>query len=206
MRYGSTGHGLDVANEIYIEGVLSNLAQVIVLNGVSSAGKSSLARALQAITWPPFLHVQLDVFTQMLPSFFKARTHETEQTPESGRLTPAGEANIDEIVSQTRRGMRHAVAAMAAQGLRLIIDDVVDDTAADEYVRLLAPYRTYIVGVLASLKILECREQKRGDRVIGLARSQLAFAHRNVRYDMTIDTSAMTPTEGALQIKNQLGL
>jgi chloramphenicol 3-O phosphotransferase len=82
----------------------------------------------------------------------------------------------------------------------------VDDTAADEYVRLLAPYRTCVVGVLASLEILECREQKRGDRVIGLARSQLAFAHRNVRYDMTIDTSAMTPTEGALQIKNQLGL
>jgi chloramphenicol 3-O phosphotransferase len=189
-----------------LEGVLSNLAQVIVLNGVSSAGKSSLARALQAITWPPFLHVQLDVFTQMLPLSFKARAHETEQTPESGCLPPAGEANIDEIVSQTRRGMRHAVAAMAAQGLRLIIDDVVDDTAADEYVRLLAPYRTYVVGVLASLEILECREQNRGDRVIGLARSQLAFAHRNVRYDMTIDTSAMTPTEGALQIKNQLGL
>jgi chloramphenicol 3-O phosphotransferase len=197
MRYGSIGHGLDVANEIYIEGVLSNLAQVIVLNGVSSAGKSSLARALQAITWPPFLHVQLDVFTQMLPLSFKIRAHETEQTPE---------ANIDEIVSQTRRGMRHAVAAMAAQGLRLIIDDVVDDAAADEYIRLLAPYRTFVVGVLASLEILECREQQRGDRAIGLARSQLAFAHRNVRYDMTIDTSAMTPTEGALQIKNQLGL
>jgi chloramphenicol 3-O phosphotransferase len=105
-----------------------------------------------------------------------------------------------------RWGMRHAVAAMAAQGLRLIIDDVVDDTAAHEYVRLLAPYRTYVVGVLASLEILECREQRRRDRVIGLARSQLAFVHRNVRYDMTIDTSAMTPTQGALQIKNQLGL
>jgi chloramphenicol 3-O phosphotransferase len=67
-----------------LEGVLSNLAQVIVLNGVSSAGKSSLARALQAITWPPFLHAQLDVFTQMLPLSFKTRAHETEQTPESG--------------------------------------------------------------------------------------------------------------------------
>ncbi|MDP9083840.1 MAG: chloramphenicol phosphotransferase [Pseudomonadota bacterium] len=189
----------------YMESVSSNLAQIVVLNGVSSAGKSSLARAVQAITWPPFLHAQLDVFTQMLPLLFKKR-HVTEQTPESGCLTPAGEANIDEIVSQTRRGMRYAIAAMAAQGLRLIIDDVLDDAAAEEYVRLLAPYRTHFVGVLASLEVLECREQKRGDRVIGLARSQLAFAHRNIRYDMTIDTSSMTPTEGALQIKNQLGL
>lgn len=102
--------------------------------------------------------------------------------------------------------MRHAVAAMAAQGLCLIVDDVLDNAAADEYVRLLAPYRTYVVGVLASLEILECREQKRGDRVIGLARSQLAFIHRNVRYDMTIATSAITPAQGALQIKNELRL
>src|SRR6266852_7375804 len=115
---------------------MSDLARVIVLNGVSSAGKSSLARALQAITWPPFLHVQLDVFTQMLPLPLKTRSHETERAPPSGCSTPAGEVNGDEIVSQTRRGMRHAVAAMAAQGLRLIVDDVLDHAAADEYVHL----------------------------------------------------------------------
>jgi chloramphenicol 3-O phosphotransferase len=185
---------------------MSDLAKVIVLNGVSSAGKSSLARALQAITWPPFLHVQLDVFTQMLPLSLKTQSRETERAPPAGCPTPATEVNVDEIVSRTRRAMRHAVAAMAAQGLCLIVDDVLDDAAADEYVRLLAPYRTYVVGVLASIEILECREQKRGDRVIGLARSQLAFIHRNVRYDMTIDTSAITPAQGALRIKNELRL
>jgi chloramphenicol 3-O-phosphotransferase len=42
-----------------------------------------------------------------------------------------------------------------------------------------------------------------GDR---LARSQLEFVHRNTRYDITIDTSEMTPMQGALQIKNQFGL
>jgi chloramphenicol 3-O phosphotransferase len=188
------------------ESVLNNPAQVVVLNGVSSAGKSSLARALQTITWPPFLHVQLDVFMQMLPPSFKTGADAADPAPESACLTPAGVVNIEEIVNQARRGMRHAVAAMAGQGLRLVIDDVLDDTAAVEYVRLLAPYRTYIVGVLASLEILELRERNRQDRVIGLARSQLKFVHRNMRYDMTIDTSAMTPMQGALQIKNQFGL
>jgi chloramphenicol 3-O-phosphotransferase len=74
---------------------------------------------LQSITWPPFLHVQLDTFTQMLPTSFREPAGGSEQTPESTHLTFAKTDNIDEIVSQTRRGMRHAVAAMAAQGLHL---------------------------------------------------------------------------------------
>ena len=185
---------------------MNNVAQVVILNGVSSAGKSSLARALQSITWPPFLHVQLDTFTEMLPASFREQAGGAEQTPESTCLTSARTDNIDEIVGQTRRGMRHAVAAMAAQGLRLVIDEVMDDAAAVEYDRLLAPYRTFVVGVTAPREILELRERNRRDRVVGLAQSQLDFVHRNMRYDLTVDTSAMTALQGALLMKKHLGL
>jgi len=40
---------------------------VIILNGVGSVGKSATARALQAITARPFLHVAIDTFLDMLP-------------------------------------------------------------------------------------------------------------------------------------------
>ncbi len=44
---------------------------VIVLNGPGSVGKSSVARALQAITAKPFLHVALDSFLAMVsPALF----------------------------------------------------------------------------------------------------------------------------------------
>ena len=42
-------------------------ARIVLLNGVGSAGKSSIARALQTITAAPFLHVQMDSFLEMLP-------------------------------------------------------------------------------------------------------------------------------------------
>jgi len=42
-------------------------SRIIVLNGNSSAGKSAIARALQAITVEPFLHVPLDAFLDMMP-------------------------------------------------------------------------------------------------------------------------------------------
>jgi chloramphenicol 3-O phosphotransferase len=48
--------------------VLKRNARVILLNGVGSAGKSSIARALQDITREPFLHVEMDAFLDMLPA------------------------------------------------------------------------------------------------------------------------------------------
>ena len=42
-------------------------SQVIILNGIGSVGKSSTAKALQAITSKPFLHVAMDAFLDMLP-------------------------------------------------------------------------------------------------------------------------------------------
>jgi|GEM_PF-3541636 len=42
-------------------------ATVIFLNGVSSAGKTSIAKVLQRLLPEPYLHVPLDSFEAMLP-------------------------------------------------------------------------------------------------------------------------------------------
>src|SRR5262249_50473996 len=41
--------------------------RVVVLNGIGSIGKSSIAKALQQIANEPMLHVQMDAFLEMLP-------------------------------------------------------------------------------------------------------------------------------------------
>ena len=43
------------------------MSRIILLNGVGSAGKSSIARALQNLAADVFLHVQMDSFFAMLP-------------------------------------------------------------------------------------------------------------------------------------------
>jgi chloramphenicol 3-O phosphotransferase len=43
------------------------MSHIIILNGVGSAGKSSIARALQDIAMQPYLHVPMDAFLDMLP-------------------------------------------------------------------------------------------------------------------------------------------
>ncbi|WP_208446811.1 phosphotransferase-like protein [Burkholderia ambifaria] len=42
--------------------------QILLLNGAGSSGKTSLARALQTRLGSAFLHVQMDMFLDMLPA------------------------------------------------------------------------------------------------------------------------------------------
>lgn len=71
---------------------------------------------------------------------------------------------------------------------------------------LLKPFEVFMVDVFASLEILEARELQRGDRMIGLARWQYDGVHKDMRYDLEIDTSNITPVEGAQMIKQKFGL
>ncbi|HET6220527.1 MAG TPA: chloramphenicol phosphotransferase, partial [Dongiaceae bacterium] len=46
-------------------------ARIVLLNGVGSVGKSSIAKALQTMTTEPFLHVEMDAFLEMLPEAYQ---------------------------------------------------------------------------------------------------------------------------------------
>jgi chloramphenicol 3-O phosphotransferase len=182
-------------------------ARVIVLNGTGSVGKSSTAKALQAITETPFLHVQMDTFLEMLPAamFGHPDGYSFETVQDQGR--PSVIIRTGPVMEQTMRGMRHAIAAMAAQGADLIVDDVMFCGAEQRVYRdLLAPFETYFVGLFAPLEVLEARESARGDRDIGLARWQYERVHAGLSYDLEIDTTLASPAECAEKIKAAFGL
>ena len=176
--------------------------RIIILNGPGSVGKSSTARALQTIAAEPFLHVAMDAFLEMLPPamFGDPRGYVFETTRTDGH--PSVVIHTGPVFERAMRGMRQAIAAMAAQGNNLIVDDVmIGGGEAEEYRSLLAPGDLRFVGLYAPLAVLEARERDRGDRAIGLARWQYERVHRGVRYDLEIDTTATTPMESAERIR-----
>lgn len=185
---------------------MNRTARIVLLNGVGSAGKTSIARALQEITVEPFLHVAMDAFLDMLPeaSFGRHDGPIFDTVEEDGK--PSVVIREGPVAARAFRGMRHAVAAMAAQGNDMIVDDVLLDGAGAEYTALLAPYRLYRVGVFAPLELLEARERQRGDRAIGLARWQFDRVHRGIAYDLELDTSRATAMECAAAIKARFAL
>jgi chloramphenicol 3-O phosphotransferase len=119
---------------------LSKTARIILLNGVGSVGKSSIAKALQSITAEPFLHVEMDRFIEMLPAAYQERlpgfAYETFRRDGKPLVT----ITTGELGAQTLRGMRHAIVAMAQQGNNLIVDDVLLAHEKAEYRRLLAAF------------------------------------------------------------------
>ncbi|WP_170410409.1 chloramphenicol phosphotransferase CPT family protein [Ruegeria atlantica] len=189
------------------------MATVILLNGVGSVGKSSIAKALQNITKQPFLHIEMDAFLAMLPDRLAGDPDglSFEKRVVDGNAVTF--ARVGPAASRALSGMRRSVAAMASAGNNLIVDEVLfgnteagSANAVAEYQSLLEPYNFYMVGVFASLGVLEERERKRGDRTLGLSRWQYERVHDGMTYDLSVNTEDASPLACAELIKANLKL
>lgn len=190
-----------------MEDIVQARPYVIILNGVGSVGKSSMARALQQVSSKPFLHLAMDHFLDMLPEGMFGHADGLVFEPTRHEGSPSVAIRTGPVVDRAMRGMRYAVAAMASQGNNLVVDEVMIEEGRDrEYRDLLERAEIRFVGLFAPLDVLEARERQRGDREIGLARWQFERVHRNVAYDLEIDTTKTTPLEGARYICEVFGL
>jgi chloramphenicol 3-O phosphotransferase len=187
--------------------ILVSRAHVIILNGVGSVGKSATARALQAIAATQFLHVAMDAFIDMLPARLVGHPDGLmfETTLDHGK--PSTAVRSGPILERAMQGMRNAIAAMAEHGNDLIVDEVmIGPDKAQEYRALLSRFDVRFVGLFAPLDVLETRERARGDRETGLARWQYHRVHRDMVYDLEIDTTTTTSLENARLIRGAFGL
>jgi chloramphenicol 3-O phosphotransferase len=167
------------------------VVRVIYLNGTSSSGKSSIARALQERTDELYLHVQLDVFMQMVPPHGWDGADGMVVTS----LTEHGiQVDFGPICQPLFSGFHRSLAALASAGNHLIVDDVlVEGGWLREAVEALADHEVCFVGVHCPAEVAEARERQRGDRAAGIARGQYDEVHRHGVYDVEVDTSLLTP-------------
>ncbi|MBY9065400.1 AAA family ATPase [Hyphomonas sp. WL0036] len=183
------------------------MARVIILNGTSSAGKSSLARALQLVARRPLLHVQMDTFLGMQPPRMDNHPDAFVFRPVEGAEPPEIAIDCGPYGQRVLEGMRRSVAALAGAGLDLVVDDVwLGRNEQQAYTELLTGHDVAYVGVRASLAACEAREHARGDRDIGQTRWQHGRVHQGARYDLEVDTSDSPPETVARQIAEAFGL
>ena len=176
---------------------------IILLNGASSAGKTSLSRALQAAHSNPLLYLGIDSFCEMLPKkylWYAEQAHEgiaiTKDT--SGTVTITSGPVGNHLFTTAP----HIISAWAEHGHDLIIDEVIlSKTYLEAYADALSQHTVYFIKVHAPIAVMEKREKDRGNRTIGMTRSQAVLTHaHNYAYDFEIDTSTGSPEEGAQQI------
>jgi chloramphenicol 3-O phosphotransferase len=170
-------------------------AQVIVLNGGSSSGKSGIARCLQAILPDPWLAFGTDTLA--------------EAVPVSTRTSAAGiefASDGEVIVGPEFRALEAAwiagIAAMGHAGARIIVDEVFLGGAASQqrWKNALGTLQVLWVGVRCDGAVAAGREIARGDRVIGMAASQAEVVHHDVAYDLQVDTTHTEALECARAI------
>jgi chloramphenicol 3-O phosphotransferase len=170
---------------------------VIILNGASSSGKTSIVRALQEVLDEPYLDAGLDRFLWTLPKRYMERPLWDEVLGLAVEAGPVGHRLVF--------GMHRALVALVAAGNNVIVDHVLVEPAwLRDCAMVFNGARAFLVGVRCPLEVLEQRERERRDRTLGQARAQHRLVHAHAIYDIEVDTSVDSAEACALQIKEWL--
>jgi chloramphenicol 3-O phosphotransferase len=152
--------------------------RIILLNGASSSGKSTLARSLQARLDEAFWHFSID------------HLNTANVLPEA-RIR-SGEFAWNALRESFFEGFHRCIPALAEAGNNLVVEHIVETAAwRDRLLRLLARFDVYFVGVHCPLPELERRERERGDRRAGEARADFETTHALCTYDFEVDATAV---------------
>ena len=162
-------------------------SRVVLLNGPSSSGKSTLAKALQALIAGK-LSERYEVVS--IDDFMKTDPMETI---------------YEDDVFEVSGDLCRRVSELLSEETGVIIDHVItSERIFRQLQESLSPEPLFLVQVACPLKILRQREQERGDRCPGSAESSAAYLYPKEGYDMTVDTGRMSPAENALLIFDRL--
>jgi chloramphenicol 3-O phosphotransferase len=183
---------------------MSGRGRVIVLNGTSSAGKSTLTRALQSRLEGPWLGIGIDTVVFALPTTYL----NPPGWAEVFRYVPAEPGSdapfrieTGDLGHRLVEGMHRMVASLADAGLSVIVDHVLlEPEWLPDLASRLAGHEVLFVGVRCPLDVVVAREAGRRDRTIGQAAAQFEVVHRAAGYDLEVDTSVLSADAAAERI------
>jgi len=185
--------------------------QIIILNGTSSSGKTTIAKELQNILAGNTLHTGIDHFAQMLPENFLVLSDGTNPATVEGLLwvtTNAGkrvvEFRLGPKAVQFKESMYRSAKAIASTGFNVIVDDVIMDERVLKTVCQLMAGEAYFIGIHCPKDEAIRREIERGDRFPGLVETQFDVVHKHALYDLECDTFTNSPIECANFIQQLL--
>lgn len=161
--------------------------QIILLNGPSSSGKSTLSKALQGLIEEKRKETYAII---SIDDFMKISTEETIY-----------EDDVFEISGDMCVGALESLKNSPG----VIIDHVItSERIFCQLTQMLGEHRIHFVRVTCPLKVLLQRERARKNRCLGSAKSSYTYLFPKKGYDLTVDTSVMTPSDCAASIYNSL--
>ena len=183
--------------------------KIILLNGSSSAGKTTIARMLQQLYEEPYQHIALDQFRDGMSDHFRglnspagdpgARGLNVVPVERDGeRMT---EIRFGDVGRRVLRGMRRAIAVFARAGNHVIVDDLMfEKSFLLDYLHVLKEFTVTFAGIRCDLAVVNAREAARPGRFPGTATSHFDSVHEHCVYDVEVDTTDSNPRQCAQEI------
>ena len=168
-----------------------NKGTIIYLNGVTSTGKTTIVEALRATEHSDFYYLSDDLFEDHIIDI--------EYT------APGYWQKLSEAVFLMYKTAR----LFSDNGKTVVIDSMLMESPefGPHYKRMLDIFDGYpliLVHVHCPLEICRQRNLKRSDRHEFQSAEQSEVMAKNVRYDLDLDTSLLTPEQCALVINKHL--
>lgn len=149
-------------------------ASLILINGASSAGKTTLCRAVRDAMPAPFLHFSLDFFmfgANVLPRTLEGKIRDWPH------LRP-----------HVFQGFNRCLPALLDAGNNLVVDYIIETPAMwAEFGQFLHGHDVFLIGLHCPAEELERREQVRADRRAGDARRDAETVHTFTHDDLELD-------------------
>jgi chloramphenicol 3-O phosphotransferase len=160
--------------------------RVLLLIGPSSVGKTAVAEELQRALPGPWLLAGVDLFWGMLDEL----------------TLPVGAFRSDsDVMRRITRGWHRAVAALAAEGNDVLVDELwTHRWWLEDWREVLRGLRWWSVMLTASADTLAAREAERGDRPAGLAAGDLLNPPDPALFDLVLNTGDKSVAECAREI------
>jgi chloramphenicol 3-O phosphotransferase len=190
---------------------------VIILNGPSGSGKSSIQKAFQYAMMPNlWVKVGIDtLFDAPMPnitmenlSFWQSvnpiRWVEESQDETGNKIISLF---VGEQGNAVAYAMNSAIVEYAKNGCNVIVDYIAYDPAwLADLQKKLSGIKTYYIAVDISLETLEQREAARGTSPKGHARSHYFIVYGDINYDLRVNSEKNSAEEIAQQIKEFIGI
>ncbi len=167
---------------------MGEVGRIVLLNGPSSSGKTSIGLAMLPLLADPWFFVPVDSINSL-----RSTVHRHQLDDEGVR----------EALRRTRLGYHRVVAGLASVGNHVIMDyPLTEPWRLTDLLEVLDGYDVTLVDVTCSPEELARREESRGDRPLGLATSQHVYDHRD--RDLTVDSTSFSVEECASYIVDRL--